>query len=250
MVRSAITWLIEPCNSKWRKKKLLYINTVGICNIHSSENSGISKYFSSWWIDDKTIMIFQCTRSTETSWLTSDCHFLPRWSFSTNVNCGLFMKKTQLECFHSKGQFSFFPSPQEVWWTSWDPLCPLQPLWARVWVELPLAVALPWFCQAFLFWWKNTWLIWIASLTFGNICIFSPAWVKRNSSNISRKFCGKADAKSLYSVVWKEVYLSCKILWSDNFQWEIWAWDSFNSCLIKKGWIYFCLFFFNFYSLH
>lgn len=155
------------------EKNWLYINIVGICSTRSPENSDISKYFSSWWMDDK--IRFSTAPEVETSWLTSAWHFLLRWSFSTDQNCSWFMKKNELECFHSKGQFSFFPSPQEAQQTSWDPLCPQHPLWARIWVELPLAVALPWFSQAFSFWWNNTWLIWIASLTFGNICIFSPA---------------------------------------------------------------------------
>lgn len=121
--------------------------------------------------------------------------------FQQTKTVAVLWKKLNWNVSTARASSSFFASPQELWQTSWDLLCPLHPLWARIWVEFPLAAALLRFSQAFSFWWKNTWLIWIASLTFGNIYIFSPAWARRNLTNISSKFCGNANVKSLQSVV-------------------------------------------------
>lgn len=60
--------------------------------------------------------------------------FLTEMKFFGRPKLWVVYKKNELACFHSKGQFSFFPNPKEVWW---DPLRTQPPLQARIWVELP-----------------------------------------------------------------------------------------------------------------
>lgn len=83
------------------------MNTFGICSTHSPEKSALSKYFSCCWMDDKIWFATAPQILRHPDWLLPDISY---WDecFSADQNCSCFMKKTELECFHSKGQFIFF----------------------------------------------------------------------------------------------------------------------------------------------
>lgn len=92
------------------EKNWLYINIVEICSTHSPENSDISKYFSSWWMDDK--IRFSTTPEVETSWLTSAWYFLLIWRFSTDQNCSWFMKKPNWNVSTARASSAFSQVPR------------------------------------------------------------------------------------------------------------------------------------------
>lgn len=175
VVQSAVTGLLEPCNSKQRKSCIL-INTVGICSIHSPEKPDISKYFSCYWMDDKIQFATAPEALRHPDWLLPDISY---WD-----EC--FSSETELECFHYKGQFICFckasrvvadllgPSVSPASFVgkdlSWISSCRCST------TTLPGTFILV----------KNTWLIWIASPTFGNIYIFFPAWAKNIAKHLKQ----------------------------------------------------------------
>lgn len=186
VVQNAVTGLLEPCDGKQRKNCLSITQLGSVAPIHQESLIFQNIFHAIEWMTKYSLPLHQKYWDILADFCLT---FLTEMNVFPQIKTvAVLLKKRKINWNVStvRASSSFFARPWELWQIPWDPLCPLHHLWARIWAEFPLAIALLWLSQPLSFWWKYTCLIWIASLTFGNIYIFSPAWAKNVAKHLKQ----------------------------------------------------------------